>query len=151
MKQRNGGPSRRLAIAAVGFGLLAASAAPLAQSSHDVKISGAGTMRCSEWSAWKADGKAEQRATALQWVFGFVAGHNVYSLRGQRSPSSLNPQTSTLETLLDGHCELNPSARLVEAAVAMVTGLGGAGTSIKPPAAKARPLPPAPAVRQQAL
>lgn len=151
MKKRNGGPSRRLAIAAAGLGLLAASAAPLAQSSHDVKISGLGTMRCSEWNAWKAEGKAAQRGTALQWIFGFIAGHNVYSLRGQRSPSSLNPRTSTLETLIDGHCELNPSARLVEAAVAMVTGLGGAGNSIKPPAAKVPPLPSAPAPRQQAL
>lgn len=151
MKKRNGGPSRRLVIAAAGLGLLAASAAPLAQTSHDVKISGSGTVRCSEWNAWKAEGKVEQRDTALQWVFGFVAGHNVYSLRGQRSPSSLNPKVSTLETLIDGHCELNPSSRLVEAAVAMVTGLGGAGTSIKPPGPKGRPLPAAPAVRQQAL
>lgn len=151
MKRRNGGPLGRLAIAAVGLGLCAASAAPLAQSSHDVKISGSGTLRCSEWNAWKAEGKAEQRSAALQWVFGFVAGHNVYSLRGQRSPSSLNPQVSTLETLIDGHCELNPSSRLVEAAVAMVTGLGGASTSIKPPAAKGRPLPTPPALRQQVL
>lgn len=151
MNTQNGGPLRRLALAAAGLGLLAASASALAQSSHDVKISGSGTMRCSEWTAWKAEGKAEQRGAALQWVFGFVAGHNVYSLRGQRSPSSLNPQVSTLETLLDGHCELNPTSRLVEAAVAMVTGLGGASTSIKPPGAKPRPLPTAPAVRQQAL
>lgn len=151
MNRRNGRPLRRLALATAGFGLLAASASPLAQSGHDVQISGSGTMRCSEWNAWKADGNAERRAAALQWVFGFVAGHNVYSLRTHRSPSSLNPQASTLETLIDGHCDGNPSARLVEAAVATVTGLGGASTSIKPPAAKGRQLPAAPTVRQQAL
>lgn len=151
MIRRNGRLLRRLALAAAGSGLLAASASPLAQSSHDIQISGSGTTRCSEWSTWKADGNAERRAAALQWIFGFVAGHNVYSLRAHRSPSSLNPQASTLETLIDGHCDGNPSARLVEAAVATITGLGGAGTSIKPPSAKGRQLPVAPAVRQQVL
>ena len=150
MNRRNGGFVPRLTMAAAGFGLLAASAAPLAQSSHDVKISGLGTARCVEWNAWKTEGNAERRATALQWVFGFVGGHNVYSLRAHRNPSSLNPQANTLETLIDGHCELNPSARLVEAAVATITGLGGASTSIRPPGSK-RQLPAAPAVRQQAL
>ncbi len=149
MNTRNGAPLQRLAGALAGIALLAAPAASLAQASHDVKISGSGTTRCSEWNAWKAEGNAERRGTAVQWVFGFVAGHNVYSLRGDRSPPSLNPQTSTLETLIDGHCQANPTARLVEAAVATVSGLGGANTNIKPP--KARQLPMAPPVRQQAL
>lgn len=149
MNTRNGASWRGLTGALAGLALLAASAASLAQASHDVKISGSGTTRCSEWNAWKAEGNAERRGTAVQWVFGFVAGHNVYSLRGDRSPQSLNPQTSTLETLIDGHCQANPSARLVEAAVATVSGLGGASTHIKPP--RARTLPAPPAVRQQAL
>lgn len=151
MNRRNGELARRLAMTAAAFGLLAASAPTLAQASHDVKISGMGTARCSEWTAWKTEGNAERRAAALQWVFGFVGGHNVYSLSAHRNPTSLNPQASALETLIDGHCEAHPSSRLVEAAVATITGLGGASTSVKPPAAKARPLPPAPAVRQQAL
>lgn len=151
MDRRNGGLMRRLAMKAAGVGLLAASSATLAQAGHDVKIAGLGTARCSEWTAWKTEGNAERRATALQWVFGFVGGHNIYSLSAHRNPTSLNPQANTLETLIDGHCDVNPSSRLVEAAVATITGLGGASTSIKPPAAKGRPLPAAPAVRQQAL
>jgi len=149
MNTRNGASWTGLARAAAGLALLAASTAPLAQASHDVKISGSGTTRCADWNAWKAEGNAERRGTAVQWVFGFVAGHNVYALRGHRSQQSLTPQAGTLETLIDRHCEAHPTARLVEAAVATVSGLGGASTQIKPPGA--RTLPAAPPVRQQAL
>lgn len=138
------------AAALIGIGLLAAG--PLHAQlppSHDVKISGTGTARCSEWSAWKVDGNAERRNVALQWVSGFLAGHNVYSVRAHRSSPALNPQANAMETLLDGYCEKNPSARLVEAAVEMITGLGGANAGIKP--AKPQQTPAAPVLRQQAL
>lgn len=112
--------------------LLAWAGAGGAQVHRDIKISGAGTEKCGQWTAWAADAAAENRKRASQWIIGFIAGHNVYSLRSDRSPPSLQPTIQTIETLVDSFCARNPQAALVEAATDLIRSLGGANAAVAP-------------------
>lgn len=38
----------------------------------DVRLSGIGIRKCSEWNAWKDSNNGEARATMLEWAQGFT-------------------------------------------------------------------------------
>ncbi|NJD35054.1 MAG: hypothetical protein FIA96_09525 [Betaproteobacteria bacterium] len=103
--------------------------------SRDVKLSGMGVRKCSEWQQWKTAGNTESRAMALEWAQGFIAGHNVYGRTGTASPVVVS--VSVLIPLLDSYCQKNPEERIVSGVIEITRNLGGAKVDLAPKAAPA--------------
>lgn len=134
-------PIRRLRAAAIvpalALVLLAAPFDGVQAQSRDVKLSGMGIRKCSEWQQWKAAGNAESRAMALEWAQGFIAGHNVYARTGTAAASPVVANVSVLIPLLDSYCEKNPEERILSGVIGITTSLGGAKVNVTPKAAPA--------------
>jgi hypothetical protein len=134
-------PIRRLRAAAIvpvlALVLLAAPFDGVQAQSRDVKLSGMGIRKCSEWQQWKAAGNAESRAMALEWAQGFIAGHNVYARTGTAAASPVVASVSVLIPLLDSYCEKNPEERILSGVIGITTSLGGAKVNVTPKAAPA--------------
>jgi len=122
---------RAVAIVPALAGLLLAAAADsaLAQS-RDVKLSGMGIRKCSEWQHWKESRNTESRAMVLEWAQGFIAGHNVYARTGTASP--VVASVSVLIPLLDGYCQKNPDDRILAGVIEITKNLGGAKVNLRP-------------------
>lgn len=132
---------RRRAVAIVPALALVLLAAPFdgAQAqSRDVKLSGMGIRKCSEWQQWKAAGNTESRAMALEWAQGFIAGHNVYARTGTAAASPVVASVSVLVPLLDSYCQKNPEERILSGVIEITQSLGGAKVNVAP---KAAPVP----------
>ncbi len=67
--------------------LLAATPGEVEAQSRDVKLSGMGIRKCSDWQQWKEAGNAESRAMALERTQGFIAAHKVYARTGTTAAS----------------------------------------------------------------
>ncbi len=134
-------PVRRLRAAAIvpalALVLLAAPFDGVQAQSRDVKLSGMGIRKCSEWQQWKTAGNAESRAMALEWAQGFIAGHNVYARTGTAAASPVVASVSVLIPLLDSYCEKNPEERILSGVIGITTSLGGAKVNVTPKAAPA--------------
>jgi hypothetical protein len=126
---------------------LAADAQTPAQgqvTSRDIRVSGVGKSRCSEWNAWKEGQKGQERATALEWAQGFIAGHNVYARVNNLPPNSVVADNRILIPLLDTYCQQYPDSLLLNGMIEIIKNLGGVGINVTPKA-PARPAPaPAP-------
>jgi hypothetical protein len=124
--------ARLPAVPFLAMALLLALPAPevLAQS-KDVRVSGMGVRKCTEWLEWKTAQKGEARAMALEWATGFIAGHNVYS-RGGPNQGSVVADTATLATLIDNYCEKRPDNRIFTGVIDITQSLGGAKINIAP-------------------
>lgn len=107
----------------------------LAQS-RDVKLSGMGIRKCSEWQHWKESRNAESRAMVLEWAQGFIAGHNIYARTGTASP--VVASVSVLIPLLDSYCQKNPEDRILAGVVEITKSLGGAKVDLAPKAPPAQ-------------
>ncbi|MCM2287777.1 MAG: hypothetical protein NDI67_02010 [Sulfuritalea sp.] len=108
-------------------------APPLADAQpREVKLSGMGVRKCSDWQQWKESRNNESRAMALEWAQGFIAGHNVYARSGAASPVVAN--VSVLIPLLDSYCQKNPSERILVGVVEITKGLGGSKVDLTPKA-----------------
>lgn len=105
--------------------------------SRDVKLSGMGIRKCSEWQQWKAAGNTESRAMVLEWAQGFIAGHNVYARTGTTAASPVVASVSVLLPLLDSYCQKNPEDRILSGVVEITRSLGGAKVQLAPKAAPA--------------
>ena len=116
--------------------LLAATSGSAFAQSRDVKLSGMGIRKCSEWQQWKETRNAESRAMVLEWAQGFIAGHNVYARTGNASPVVAG--ANVLIPLLDGYCQKNPDDRILSGVIEITRNLGGAKVDLRPKA------PPAP-------
>jgi hypothetical protein len=134
-------PIRRLRAAAIvpvlALVLLAAPFDGVQAQSRDVKLSGMGIRKSSEWQQWKAAGNAESRAMALEWAQGFIAGHNVYARTGTAAASPVVASVSVLIPLLDSYCQKNPEERILSGVIGITTSLGGAKVNVTPKAAPA--------------
>jgi hypothetical protein len=117
--------------------LLAATPGGVQAQSRDVKLSGMGIRKCSDWQQWKEAGNAESRALALEWTQGFIAGHNVYARTGTTAASPVVASVSVLIPLLDSYCQKNPGERILSGVIEITTSLGGAKVNIAPKAAPA--------------
>lgn len=132
---------RAATVPAFALMLLLASTAGGAQAqSRDVKLSGMGIRKCSEWQQWKEAGNAKSRAMALEWAQGFIAGHNVYARTGTTATSPVVASVSVLIPLLDSYCQKNPGERILSGVIEITTGLGGAKVNLTPKIAPA-PIP----------
>lgn len=117
--------------------LLASTSGAVQAQSRDVKLSGMGIRKCSEWQQWKEASNAESRALALEWTQGFIAGHNVYARTGTAAASPVVASVSVLIPLLDSYCQKNPGERILSGVIEITTSLGGAKVNIAPKAAPA--------------
>lgn len=110
---------------------------------RDVKLSGMGVRKCSEWQQWKEANNGEARATALEWAQGFIAGHNIYARSGNEPASSVVADSKVLVPLLDAYCQKHPDERLFQGVVGITQSLGGAKVNMEPksPAAPSSPMP----------
>jgi hypothetical protein len=98
----------------------------------DVKISGMGLRKCSEWRQWKETRNGEARAMALEWTQGFIAGHNVYTRSGTEAVNSVVADVKVLLPLIDGFCEKNPESRILNVVIQITQSLGGAKVRLEP-------------------
>lgn len=120
--------------------LLAATAGSSQAQSRDVKLSGMGIRKCSEWQHWKESRNTESRAMVLEWAQGFIAGHNVYARAGRETVSPVVASVSVLIPLLDSYCQKNPEDRILSGVIEITRNLGGAKVNLAPKA----PPPPNP-------
>ncbi len=97
---------------------------------RDVKLSGMGIRKCSEWQQWKESRNTEARAMVLEWAQGFISGHNVYARTGTASPVIAN--ASVLIPLLDSYCQKNPEDRILSGVIEITQSLGGAKVNLTP-------------------
>ena len=132
---------RMLLVGFVGMVLQASSV-----QARDVKLSGMGIRKCSEWQQWKETGKGEARAMGLEWAQGFIAGHNVFARSGSEGASSVVADIKVLVPLLDTYCQKNPEDRLFLGVVSIIQSLGGANVNMAPksPNAPSAPMPMTP-------
>jgi len=100
-----------------------------AQTARDVKVSGVGTRKCTEWQQWREARNGEAQATALEWAQGFISGHNVYSRGGA---NSIVADNKILLPLVDSFCQRNPDSPLFAAVVEITQSLGGARINMAP-------------------
>jgi hypothetical protein len=117
--------------------LLASTSGGVEAQSRDVKLSGMGIRKCSEWQQWKAAGNTESRAMALEWAQGFIAGHNVHARSGTTAASPVVASVSVLIPLLDSYCQKNPEERILSGVIEITTSLGGAKVNVTPKTAPA--------------
>lgn len=129
--------SRAAIVPALALVLMAASFENAAAQSRDVKLSGMGIRKCSEWQQWKEAGNAESRAMVLEWAQGFIAGHNVYARSGATASSPVVASVSVLIPLLDSYCQKNPGERILSGVIEITTSLGGAKVNVAPKTAPA--------------
>ncbi len=108
--------------------------------SRDVRVSGMGVRKCSDWSQWKDDKNGEARALTLEWASGFFAAHNVYAPKGYEQATSVVADAKVLVPLLDAYCQKNPDNRILNGVIEITQSLGGAKINITPKA----PTPAAP-------
>lgn len=120
-------------LAAGLAGLCLVALAP-AVNAADVRVSGMGVRKCTEWVEWKAANNGQARATTLEWAQGFIAGHNVYARIGRDNAPSVVADAKILVTLLDSYCEKNPDQRIVAGIIGITQSLGGAKLNLTPKA-----------------
>lgn len=127
----------------VSLAVLAAllSAASFPALGKDVRVSGFGTRKCSEWQEWKAAQNGEARAMAVEWAHGFIAGHNVYARNGNEPANSVVADAKILAALLDNYCQKNPDGRILAGVIDITQSLGGAKISIAPKTQLPAPTP----------
>lgn len=127
-------------VPALALALLAPTLASAQGQSREVKLSGMGVRKCSDWLQWKESRNNESRAMALEWAQGFIAGHNVYARSGNASPVVAN--VSVLIPLLDSYCQKNPGERILVGVVEITKGLGGSKVDLTPkPSPRGNPQP----------
>ena len=119
-------------VPTLALALLAPTLASAQGQSREVKLSGMGVRKCSDWQQWKESRNNESRAMALEWAQGFIAGHNVYARSGTASPVVAN--VSVLIPLLDSYCQKNPGERILVGVVEITKGLGGSKVDLSPKA-----------------
>ena len=115
-------------------------------ATKDVKVSGMGIRKCSEWHQWKDSQNGEARAMTLEWANGFIAGHNVYARSGTEVANSVVADVKVLIPLLDSYCQKNPESRIISAVVEITKSLGGTKINVAPKGAMP-PLNPQPRIK----
>lgn len=123
---------RRYPIAFAVMVLLLVSSGSEPALAREVKMSGMGIRKCSEWQRWKDERVGEARAMAVEWAQGFIAGHNVYARGGSEVANSVVADTKVLVPLLDNYCQKNPESRILSGVLEITQSLGGARVNLTP-------------------
>ena len=112
--------------------------------SRDVKVTGMGVSRCSDWTHWQESKNLEAQAMVIEWARGFISGHNVYSMPGPNASKSIIADPAALRTLIDNQCRRDPHSHLVFTVAHVIRSLGGIGAEIqlqRSEAPRTNPLP----------
>ena len=123
--------------------LLAVAADGTEAQTRDVKLSGMGIRKCSEWLQWKESRNTEARAMVLEWAQGFISGHNVYARAGTETASPVIANASVLIPLLDSYCQKKPEDRILSGVIEITQSLGGAKVNLAPKTPPQNPRPEA--------
>lgn len=99
---------------------------------RDIKVSGLGARKCSEWLQWKESQNGEPRALALEWAQGFIAGHNVYYRTSTEANTAIIAEARILIPLLDAYCQKAPESRVFNGLTEIIQSLGGAKVNLTP-------------------
>ena len=110
-------PRSAAIITALALALLFSISGNAQAQSKDVKLTGMGVRKCTEWRQWKETKNDESRAMALEWAQGFISGHNVYARTGSATASPVVASVSVLIPLLDSYCQKNPDERILSGVV----------------------------------
>lgn len=86
---------------------------PDVEAAPPTKLLAPADIGCAAWKQTKGDD--ERRAPLLQWVRGFLSGHNYASPNMQMSVVS----EGTVETFVDRYCAEHGGANIAEAAMRM--------------------------------
>lgn len=105
-------PHSRVACSVAILLLAAFGAAPPVQAAQ-LKMLELDDMRCAAWKATKSD--PELREPYVQWVRGFLSGHNYANQSAQVSDVS----RGTVEAFVDRFCNENAGKSVSEAAMRM--------------------------------
>lgn len=98
---------------------------PPVQAASPVKVLGMSDMSCAAWKASKGD--VERRAPYLQWVRGFLSGHNYANPTTQVAVVS----EGTVEVFVDRFCAERASATVGDAAMRMSDQYSGRTTPLR--------------------
>ena len=122
--------------------LLAAPIDEALAQTREIKLTGMGVRKCSEWLQWKEAGNAESRAMTLEWARGFMAGHNVYARSASGAATPVVAGVGVMIPLLDAFCKKNPDERILAGVVEITRELGGVKVDLAPkPTAPTMPTP----------
>ena len=111
--------SKRFTCVVLAGALIAASHIFAAQ----LKTLGLDDMSCAAWTT-KID--PEHREPYIQWVRGFLSGHNYANQSGQVAEVS----SATIENFVDRYCRENARATVTEAAMRMSDRYSGRNSPI---------------------
>lgn len=105
--------------------LLTLAAVPIAATAAPVKLLGLPDMSCNGWKSTKGD--AERREPYLQWVRGFLSGHNYANQAAQVAEVS----AGTVEVFIDRYCAEHAATTVAEAAMRMSDRYAGRSAPIR--------------------
>jgi hypothetical protein len=80
---------------------------------------GVGAISCGKWLEWRQRDPNDEQL--VQWIFGFISGHNYYS----NSPDVRPPDAKAALAFVDAYCRNNPLHRVTFAGAALNQELGG--------------------------
>jgi hypothetical protein len=122
MKRDNKMPARKLFQAMTVVSLILATSP---SSAAGLNILGFDDMSCAAWIKSKAD--PDLRATYVNWVRGFLSGHN-YALPNQQVSTI---SSATIEVHLDEYCASNSKSSYSEGAMRLSDKLSGRNQPIR--------------------
>ena len=112
---------RGLLIIVLNAGILAATPSAVG---GPIKLLGLADMSCVAWKGTRND--PERREPYLQWVRGFLSGHNYANQARQVAEVS----TGTVEAFVDRYCAEHAAATVPEAAMRMSDQYSGRNAAI---------------------
>lgn len=86
-----------------------------------VMISGVGTIGCGQYLEDRRAGSKAQEGVYLTWIWGYLAGYNLYTSQKKIQP----PDGATVLAYLDKHCRDHPLDNILQGGMRMVNALGG--------------------------
>lgn len=116
-------PLIRATVRVAGVLVVSLALAPAA-SAASLKMLELDDMRCAAWKATKSD--PELREPYVQWVRGFLSGHNYANQSAQVSEVS----RGTVELFVDRFCNENAAKSVAEAAMRMSDRFSGRNAPI---------------------
>lgn len=88
-----------------------------------INVIGTGGLSCGSWIEARNKGNDVQENLYVQWIAGYLAGHNAYRTKGVKQVAVSDLPTISL--WLDTYCRKNPTHLAAAAAIALVQELGG--------------------------
>lgn len=92
-------------------------------TAEQIPIIGTGTLSCGQWAEARSEKDEQQISLNVQWIAGFLGGHNYY--RDQKKKTVRVRDLPTISLWMDTYCRNNPTGSIITGAAALVEELGG--------------------------